>query len=961
MPRAVAILALLVSAVASQEVLIDEPFDDAEPPDIVIANRGAGSCGGFVSPGQNAACIDDPAGVNGGPGTGRLHLTTGAPRLTGHAWFDRLLPLSTDRITVEFDVYISGGSNPPSDGLSCVFQLGTDTGASGTPGAGLMTGGFPAKYISVAIDLWDNGDLDPESPCDSSLGTCHIEVNQDGDPGEDPSVLTSIDVPDFAAAGGSGVPVHLRITLDGREIAVEVSTSHGDYGTRTAIHGLLPAAPDQDGIIGFAASTEAGNAVQSIDNVIVTRSLSTPPLVSWEAPVAEGGINCGGGPLSAILEGDPIEISGDSPYGDVVSIESGVLTAFTLRSSGRLPRGDDHSASYPGPIANLPHATLEDLYRTEAWSRTAIAYRHHVLPGRYEVTLHVAENCPCGISRSGEALRRYDVHVQGTPALLHFSPGIAGGQAIGSCEAVTGTAATRTFTVDALPLQGAIHYLEVEVADLGGGSPPENAQLNGITFRRIGSATGEPLDGDLEDARPPADAVFGPLVEVLALDFEHPDGTPAEEALAGVATVNPGRFFNPVIVGGRLRIASGEKIASATSVLFDGLDLDPQAVRIHAEFQVFIASTDEDPPADGLLFGIISGSNASRVGSPGGGLGFAGLDTAGMGVEVDLWEGGGFGDDSGYNTDGMAHVAVVGSGQGLATVDHVQDQNDYDPSLDGPDHWVDWLSPSGVHVEVLYEPAARIEVHVEALDGSFARRKVLDTFVTPFAAHEALVGFFAATGGEAATMEIDELRLAVARCSDGPEVAVISGDSFVETSLGTDGTALVDLDGSGSSAGDPGQALAFEWTLSGPFAGGVIAAPCDGTTSITFTEPGTYEAALEVDDGRCEIGESARATVTIRVRDMEGAQFIRGDTNCDGTLDISDAINTLNVLFLGTGLICCEDAADTNDDGTADISDPVASLNYLFLGAIPPADPFPLCGPDPTPDGEGCASPPACE
>ena len=78
-------------------------------------------------------------------------------------------------------------------------------------------------------------------------------------------------------------------------------------------------------------------------------------------------------------------------------------------------------------------------------------------------------------------------------------------------------------------------------------------------------------------------------------------------------------------------------------------------------------------------------------------------------------------------------------------------------------------------------------------------------------------------------------------------------------------------------------------------------------------------------------------------------QFRRGDSNTDSGVDISDPINTLNVLFSGTGTINCRDAADANDDGAVDLSDAVYTLNFLFTGgAIPPAPgPFTL-GVDPT-------------
>ena len=84
--------------------------------------------------------------------------------------------------------------------------------------------------------------------------------------------------------------------------------------------------------------------------------------------------------------------------------------------------------------------------------------------------------------------------------------------------------------------------------------------------------------------------------------------------------------------------------------------------------------------------------------------------------------------------------------------------------------------------------------------------------------------------------------------------------------------------------------------------------------------------------------------------------FIRGDSNSDGELNISDAQHTLRWLFLAGREPDCPAAADANDDETVDISDPIRVLEYLFLGGSPPAPPFPVAGPDPTP-GLSCGAP----
>jgi hypothetical protein len=83
------------------------------------------------------------------------------------------------------------------------------------------------------------------------------------------------------------------------------------------------------------------------------------------------------------------------------------------------------------------------------------------------------------------------------------------------------------------------------------------------------------------------------------------------------------------------------------------------------------------------------------------------------------------------------------------------------------------------------------------------------------------------------------------------------------------------------------------------------------------------------------------------------AAFIRGDTNGDRKLDISDPVALLGHLFLG-GELRCVDAGDGNDDGALDITDAIFVLNHLFLGAPGPPPPFPERGRDPTEDPLGC-------
>lgn len=82
--------------------------------------------------------------------------------------------------------------------------------------------------------------------------------------------------------------------------------------------------------------------------------------------------------------------------------------------------------------------------------------------------------------------------------------------------------------------------------------------------------------------------------------------------------------------------------------------------------------------------------------------------------------------------------------------------------------------------------------------------------------------------------------------------------------------------------------------------------------------------------------------------------FIRGDSNGDANLDVSDALTTLDYLFRGGVSILCLDAADANDDGELNIVDPIAVLYSLFVTgeALPPPTDGP--GEDLTADSLDC-------
>ena len=85
-----------------------------------------------------------------------------------------------------------------------------------------------------------------------------------------------------------------------------------------------------------------------------------------------------------------------------------------------------------------------------------------------------------------------------------------------------------------------------------------------------------------------------------------------------------------------------------------------------------------------------------------------------------------------------------------------------------------------------------------------------------------------------------------------------------------------------------------------------------------------------------------------------GLDFLRGDTNNDGKISLSDPIHLMQFIVRGRP-VACLDAGDFDDSGLLDVTDAVLMLTFLFLdGAVPPP-PFPTPGPDPTED-EVCCS-----
>jgi hypothetical protein len=79
-------------------------------------------------------------------------------------------------------------------------------------------------------------------------------------------------------------------------------------------------------------------------------------------------------------------------------------------------------------------------------------------------------------------------------------------------------------------------------------------------------------------------------------------------------------------------------------------------------------------------------------------------------------------------------------------------------------------------------------------------------------------------------------------------------------------------------------------------------------------------------------------------------QFVRGDANTDGKVDLTDAVVILNHLFKGETVATCHDRLDADDTGVVDLTDAIYMLRHLFQGGPEIPAPYPDPGTDPTPD-----------
>ena len=92
---------------------------------------------------------------------------------------------------------------------------------------------------------------------------------------------------------------------------------------------------------------------------------------------------------------------------------------------------------------------------------------------------------------------------------------------------------------------------------------------------------------------------------------------------------------------------------------------------------------------------------------------------------------------------------------------------------------------------------------------------------------------------------------------------------------------------------------------------------------------------------------SITATTTdgsLTLNPQTNLDYIRGDVNGDGIVNVADVIWSLQEIFNNGPVGTCNDAKNANGDTIFDVADPIWLISYIFQNGSAPPAPFPDCG-----------------
>ena len=103
------------------------------------------------------------------------------------------------------------------------------------------------------------------------------------------------------------------------------------------------------------------------------------------------------------------------------------------------------------------------------------------------------------------------------------------------------------------------------------------------------------------------------------------------------------------------------------------------------------------------------------------------------------------------------------------------------------------------------------------------------------------------------------------------------------------------------------------------------------------------DGGLGVEISVCNIDLTTRTATVVVQRPQD---FVRGDSDGNGAVTLSDAVQIFSYLKTGIQPQRPMDVLDVNDDGQIDIADGVYLLSYLFKNGPEPSAPFTAPGQD---------------
>ncbi len=823
---ALALLALTFNVRAQEEVL-NLDFDNAEilSPDLLIDGDPLGQIIGttIVAPTPDP---NDEGSV--------ISLTQGVNSQGGFVWIDEPFNLQDNKVIIEFDYWIrSSTSNVPADGMSVIFQFGDNLQAQGGLGGGLGTANFPTDYVSVAYDIWDNDTggerVDPSScgggpnsPAADQL-SCHIEVNQNNNnPGGNPALTHNWDqgnpIPSFTEVGDLGIPTRTIIEFDNGFISVSIQIEDEAYpdfnDPVTVIEVKLDDFPDPaDVIIGFGASTGGANAHHEIDNLSILIDEPTER-IDVEVDLGDtGGINCGGtSEVTGTVNGNEITFVPDSAtYGGfIATVQGDGVVEDQFAGYGRIGNFNTFEDS-DLVIANS--GDLQGIYNSAAFINGAMQYAFNVSNGRYEVNLHSAELDPA----LADGQRRNSAFIEGVQALSHYSAAADAGGAL--------SAIVNTFEVDVTDGR-----LDVTISDLSLlTTPPSDAGINAISYRRLGDTTGADLSGakdDAPEALPTIEEIN--IIEESFDDFEAGEcpegwrcnGTMAPQTLDGLNNGPQVVDFSDVFgieIDPRMRLTDVGGGIVANLWYEEQVDLTKNG--FEAEFDVIVTRAPEVGIADGMTFCFVPGGEEilELSGDSGGAIGYSGLGVpGGFAVEFDSWSGSA-GDASGFNAGSQGHVGLVVDSNVGRHIQHNVSFRGFEDNFpfatitdsDDPDvgqyrtgtSTLETDNSAGMHARVRLNNQ-RLQVWLSTVNQDdtigyvYPETLVVDTLVSYGSAGlgQGYFGFTAANGGAVTVHEVDNISITLLRNQVLEASRTVDTQTYTQDTDGIGVSVLVDLD-----------------------------------------------------------------------------------------------------------------------------------------------------------------------